>query len=100
MERHSDMATEEKSPNQPMLQPNRLPAMKWDEVLAQAQAIYDRYGAPPYTKDNERTEVNYSGDVAVMVRPFANLAEPELAVLSDFVYYWLPYIDRSKKEGA
>lgn len=69
------MADEESST--PTLKPNTLSAMKWDEVKARAQRIVDTRGKwPPYTK------ADFDGYVS----------EDEAAVLSEFVYFWQPYI--------
>lgn len=64
--------------NPPDYIPNRLPDMKTPEVIARAQRILDKRGRPPYSADACRTE-------------------DEAAVLSEFVYYWLPFLVEKEK---
>lgn len=64
-----------------------------EEVLAWAQAIYDLRGVPPYTvlqihpqaddrQDSERQKACY---------------QAEVALLTDFMAFWMPYV---KKVGG
>jgi len=79
------MADEESS-TQPSVKPNILPARKWNEVLARAQRIADLRGFPPYSArhgDNDAWEPVLSDD--------------EAAVLSEFVYFWQPYLTLKAK---
>ena len=62
-----------------MVAPNKLAAMKTDEVIARAQRIFDKRGEAPYNAD-------------------ACLSPDEAAVLSEFVYFWRPFLEN--KRGA
>lgn len=61
--------------NAPDTQPNKLPPMKMEEVIARAQRVLDSRGTPPYA----------GGALTVMT-------EDEAAVIGEFVFYWLPYL--------
>lgn len=62
-----------------MSQPNKLAPMKTDEVIARAQRIFDLRGEPPYDSNTFDT---HSGVISA----------DELAVLSEFVYFWRPFL--------
>jgi hypothetical protein len=55
------------------VEPNKLAPMKREEVIERAQRIFDLRGEPPYTAIPE-------------------LSSDELAVLSEFVHYWRPFL--------
>lgn len=65
---------------------NRLPAMKFGEVVERAQRILDMRGRPPYKRFPE-------GDSLA----FKDLSDDELALISDFVYHWLPFLMQKEK---
>lgn len=71
--------------NSGLAKPNTLPKMTWDEVVARAQRILDARGAPPYTPATFDSYVPNNLD---------KVLEDEAAVISEFVYYWLPYLRR------
>ena len=74
---------DEESGNSPTLRPNTLPAMTLEEVKARAQRIADRLGFPPYGQ----YETPGMGD----------LGADAVAVISEFVYYWQPYLVLKEK---
>lgn len=71
--------------------PATLPVMTREEVKARAQRILDIRGTPPY--DNRR-----------YITPEQNcpnpLIEDELAVLSEFVQFWMPYLTIKEKSNG
>lgn len=77
--------------NRPDAVPNRLPAMTYDEVIARAQRIFDLRGAPPY-----RASYSYSGNGPGGYHTLER-SEDEAAVLSEFVYHWLPLLTHKEK---
>jgi len=89
------MADEESS-NQPTRKPNILPAMTSAEVKARAQKIVDARGKwPPYAP----ADWQQSFDEPPYHR--TAVSEEEAAVLSEFVYYWQPYLTlREKPRGS
>lgn len=62
------------------IQPNKLPAMKSEEVKARAQQIFDLRGAPPYSQNT--------------FKDYQTLSDGEVAVISEFVHYWMPYLSQ------
>lgn len=74
--------------NEPWTKANVLPAMKTEEVIARAQRILDLRGRPPYVR---RYSYNESGAGPGGYHT-EELSEDEAAVLSDFVYHWLPFL--------
>lgn len=57
--------------------PNELPIMTAGQIKQRAQRIFDLRGKPPY--------LGGGGDLEA-------LSDDELAVLSEFVHYWLPFL--------
>lgn len=57
-----------------------LPKLKYDEVAAQAQRIFDMRGRPPYTPAT-----------------FGFVSPDEARVLSDFVTSWMPVLVEKEK---
>jgi hypothetical protein len=81
------MATEEPASTFLGGKPNILPAMTFDEVKARAQRMLDRFGPPPY----EQYGTPGMGD----------LGADAVAVISDFVHFWLPYlVEKEKPSGS
>lgn len=74
------MSEKESDNNSGLARPNKLPAMRTEDVKARAQRILDLRGKPPYTKDT------FGGQ----------LSEGEAALISDFVHYWMPYLVQKK----
>ena len=56
--------------------PGQLPRMTHEEVRARAQRIFDRWGEPPYKSH----------------WPDSAMGTEEVAVLSEFVTYWRPFL--------
>ena len=54
-----------------------------EEILAWAQAIYDRRGPPPYYPHPDGTD-----------------CKEELELLTDFMYYWMPYVKRDAQKSS
>lgn len=82
------MSEKESDNNSGLARPNKLPAMRTEDVKARAQRILDLRGKPPYTKDT----FGITGQV-VNITP---VTEDEAAVLSEFVHYWMPYLVQKK----
>lgn len=82
---------------QPGVVPNKLPAMKWEEVKERAQRIADERGFPPYKKDAITVAQISDEEFDIVGRPFELLLDDELAVLSEFMYYWQPYLVLKEK---
>lgn len=70
--------------NKPEFEPNRLPKMTAEEVKARAQRILDLRGMPPYSRYETYSELAVTDD--------------EAALISEFVYFWLPYLDWKGKK--
>lgn len=67
------------------VKPAKLPTMTTPEVKARAQRIVNLHGAPPYTAATVGFELN---------------SDDEIAVISEFVTYWMPFCVLPKKEGG
>lgn len=76
---------------QPGVVPNKLPSMTREEVIARAQRILDERGKPPYTPKTFGSEFQEW-------YPDGFLSEDECAILSEFVYFWLPYLVEKEKK--
>lgn len=79
------------------VKPNILPAMKWDEVQARAQRIVDMRGFPPYKAIPPCSNFLCRGTEEES-KPI--LSVDEAAVLSDFVYFWQPYLTLKEKPSG
>ena len=82
------MATEDMSVDKTgdTIKPNPLPRNTYEEVKARAQSILDARGLPPY---QPRWDSNpLSGENL--------LNEEEALVLSEFVWFWLPFLKQPK----
>lgn len=68
--------------------PNKLPAMTAAKAQERAQRILDLRGEPPYTADGV-----YSMTPDNPNEPrWQPLTQDEVAVLSEFVCYWRPFL--------
>ena len=76
------MDKKESQNNEGLAQPNKLPSMTTDQVKARAKAIFDLRGNAPYSPE---------------MYADCNISNEEIAVISDFVYYWQPYFFEKKK---
>lgn len=66
----------------PIVMPNKLPLMTHDQVMERAQKIFEHRGTPPFN----RAEHFSTADDKHFV------TDEEMAVISDFVFHWLPYL--------
>lgn len=77
-----------------LITPNPMPPMKYEEVKARAQRLLDEYGRPPYTRENFPHIYDFEGSYG----NHGQLSEDALALISDFVWHWLPFlVEKGKK---
>jgi hypothetical protein len=72
-----------------LAQPGKLPAMTYDEVKARAQSILDYRGVPPYKAEHF--------NVAGLRFDQIVLCDDEIAVINDFMIYWMPFLKVKEK---
>lgn len=70
-------AERESDNNAGLATPNKLPSMTREKVMARAKAIFDLRGPAPYESGKQFAD--------------CNITDGEVAVISEFVYYWQPY---------
>jgi len=66
--------------NTPDREPNRLPHMTTAQVIERAQRILDLRGRPPYSRNAGQFKLD------------PTMTDDEIALISDFVHYWLQYL--------
>ncbi len=66
---------------------DKMRTMTVQEVIAEAQAVYDWRGEPPYETTAYKEDRRYSDQEEAAL-------DAEAKILSDFVTHWLPYLKR------
>lgn len=72
--------------NRPDSVPNKLPALKREEVIARAQRILDARGKFELTLEDFRFgQGPYLPDIVA-------ITEDELALINEFLHFWRPFL--------
>lgn len=80
-------------------EPGKLLPMNMDEVKARARRIFKHRGMPPYTQETfcKSTPIATAAGTAIKVDC---LTDDELALINEFMAYWLPLITGEHSEGS
>jgi hypothetical protein len=79
--------------NKAEFEPNRLPKMTAEEVKARAQRILDLRGMPPYGPMTWQQSQEDGPPYHI-----TTVTDDEAALISEFVYFWLPFLDWKGKK--